>query len=133
MIDTTDTPVVADLYGDAAIVARRDIDRALISRAQHEAEEDAKLVRRIRLAMAAKETSDGCCFYCGRKLDVERDEQGDEIKLHPEPYLECKGPSTNSRLSPGGRIEPVLSALPVPAKKAVVDLKPVRRPFGMDD
>src|SRR5450759_1452657 len=71
--------------------AQSEIDRVAQSRREREAENDAKMERRIRIAMAAKEDSAGNCFYCGKPLDVDGD-----VKLHPMPYLECKGPPTIS-------------------------------------
>jgi hypothetical protein len=119
MIDATDT--TAD-----SLTAARDIDRVLISRRQQEREEDAKLQRRIRMAMAAKEDSQGHCFYCSKPLDVE----ADGTKLHPEPVLDCKGPaSAESKVTKSGRIERAISALPVPQKKTV-ELRPVQRPYN---
>lgn len=113
-----------------------EVDRARETRAQREAENDARMERSIRIAMGAKEDSAGCCFYCGKKLDVEELEPVDgilrTINLHPMPYLDCPGPSTG-KIAPSGRIEPKLSALPVMAKQALPDLKPVVRPFGERD
>lgn len=108
----------------------REIDRALKSRRQHEQEEDAKMERRIRLAMAAKSDSQGNCFYCGAKLDVERSEENgriEEIFLHPMPYLACKGPPV---------VNPVRMALIRQAAglPKLPEIKPVRRPaFGIRD
>lgn len=124
---TKENPVVQQ-------AATPELDRVRQSRLERERENDAKMERSIRIAMAAKEDSAGCCFYCGRKLDVEEGEPIDGIvrttKLHPMPYLDCKGPSTG-KLTDSGRIEPVLPALPVP--KPLPDLQPVRRPFGERD
>lgn len=121
-----------DLTQDLTIEAQRDIDRALVSREKIAREENEKLERRIRMAMAAKETSDGRCFYCERTLDVERDAEGREVKLHPMPYLECKGPPiTDARVGKNGRIErSVVRHIP---RERLPELKRVVRPFGDRD
>lgn len=119
---------------ELAVRATGDMDRALLSRAAREKEEDAKLERRIRLAMAAKVDASGNCFYCGRALDTEI-EDGKELKLHPMPYLECTGGSEpGSRLSRGGRVERAIAFMPaLPKPPALPDLPPVRRSFGERD
>jgi hypothetical protein len=108
---------------------QREIDRALLSRREREAEQDAKMERRIRIAMAAKEDSEGNCFYCGKRLEVEtvvNDGVSTETKLHPMPYLDCKGP-------------PMISSVPMALIREAAglpklpEIKPVRRPFGERD
>lgn len=93
----------------------RETDRAVQSRREQEAENDAKMERRIRLAMAAKEDSEGNCFYCGKRLEIE-----DGVKLHPQPYLDCKGPPTISPVP----MEMIREAAGLPK---LPDIKPVRR------
>lgn len=120
---------------DLTIESPSDVQRATLSKLEIERERDARMERSIRMAMAAKEDSEGNCFYCGRKLDVEhaiQDGRAVETKLHPMPYLECKGPSTNSRVAASGRIERTLVAL-APVKRELPDLRPVVRPFGERD
>lgn len=116
--------------------AKREIDRALESRKAREEENDARMERSIRIAMAAKEDSEGNCFYCGKRLDVEQGEPKDGripvIKLHPMPYLECHGPSGSANVTASGRIQPKFVALAV-APKPLPDLKPVQRPYGQRD
>lgn len=111
-----------------------EFDRVRQSRAEREAENDAKMERSIRIAMAAMADSEGNCLYCGKKLDVERGEPVngliEEVRLHPMPYLDCKGPSMG-RVTESGRILPTMVALPEP--KPLPDLKAVVRPFNERD
>jgi hypothetical protein len=98
-----------------------EIQRVQQSRREREQEQDAKMERRIRLAMAAKVDANGNCFHCGRPLVKD----GDDL-LHPMPYLECKGP-------------PVVNPVPIAYLRQVgglpklPEIKPVRRSFGERD
>lgn len=126
MPDTT-TPIAPD---EARTFS--EVDRAAETRVQREIEQDAKMERRIRIAMAAKEDSEGNCFFCGKALEVDGD-----VKLHPMPYLDCKGPPIVSDapvvLSTSGRVSAGLAALPAKKQQTLPDLKPVVRPFGERD
>ena len=60
-----------------------EMERVRETRSDREREQDGKMERRIRMAMAAKVDSQGNCVYCGRSLvkDVfgwERDDIGSE-------------------------------------------------------
>jgi hypothetical protein len=100
---------------------QREIDRARELKRSREAENDAKLERHIRIAMAAKEDTAGNCFYCGKPLEIDGD-----VKLHPMPYLDCKGPPTVSPVP----LEYIRQAAGLPK---LPDIKPVRRMFGERD
>lgn len=98
-----------------------EIARVQQSRREREGEQDRKMERRIRMAMAAKVDSNGNCFWCGKPLEKD----GEDL-LHPMPFLDCKGP-------------PTINPVPMSVIRAagglpkLPEIKPVRRPFGERD